>query len=102
MAGNNCNSAAPHGKQHFITAAGNISTLAVLGLRVRPQVGLQVFSPKSHKYRAKPPIREHTDGEQRRADEMGEGEGGSRHPNCSFSPRKHKAQPLRWVSKANW
>lgn len=56
MAGNSCNSAAPHVKQHSLTAAGHVSTLAVLGLRVRPQVGLQVFSPKSHKYRASPPL----------------------------------------------
>lgn len=38
--------------------------LIILGLHVRPQVEIQVSSPKSHKY-IHPHIREHTDEEQR-------------------------------------
>lgn len=64
--------------------------LTVLGLHVTPQVWLEVFSPKSHQYRH-PHIRNHL--WRTKGGEWGrweKGEGGGRHSNCSFSPRKHK------------
>lgn len=50
--------------------------LTILGLRVKPQVGLKVFSPKSHKY-MHPHIGEpFIENKGRRVGEMGEGRRG--------------------------
>ena len=50
--------------------------LIILGLRVKPQVGLKVFSPKSHKY-MHPDIGEpFIENKGRRVGKMGEGRRG--------------------------
>lgn len=65
-----------------------------MGFKFSPQRATNIDHP--------PPIGEHADGEQRRADELGAERRREQASKLLISPRKHKAQPLRWVSKANW
>lgn len=50
--------------------------LTILGLRVKPQVGLKVFSPKSHKYKHPHTREPFIENKGRRVGEMEEGRRG--------------------------